>query len=78
MRKMVATTACLLVCLALLSGCASDKDAHSDSGLDNAVEVQMDTQGKTDIEFSSDNHDIVYDFKDPENADSIVVTPREY
>lgn len=77
MRGMIAIGACMLVCLALLSGCTYEKAANSESDLDNSVEIHIDAEGKGDIDISSGDPGIVYDFKDPENADGIVVAPRE-
>ena len=77
MRRMIAMWACMLVCLALLSGCTNEKAANSESDLDNCVEIHIDSVGKGDIDISSGDPGIVYDFKDSENADGIVVAPRE-
>lgn len=77
MRRMIAMWACMLVCLSLLSGCTNEKGTNSESDLDNSVEIHIDAEGKGDIDISSDDPGIVYDFKDPENADGIVVAPRE-
>lgn len=77
MRRMIAMGACMLVCLSLLAGCTSNKDADSESDLDNSGEFHIDAEGKGDFEVSSDDNGIVYDFKDPDNADGIVAAPRE-
>lgn len=77
MRRMITMWVCMLVCLSLLSGCTNEKDANSESDLDNSVEIHIDAEGKGDIDISSGDPGIVYDFKDPENADGIVVAPRE-
>ena len=68
----------MLVCLNLFSGCTDDKDkdnSGSDSG--NSVEIDIDTDAKDDTEISSGDGGIIYDFKDPENPDGIVIAPRE-
>lgn len=66
-----------VICLSLFSGCTNDKDnGNSDTGLGNSVDVDIDAEKKGDTDISSDD-DIVVDFKDPENADGIVVTPKE-
>lgn len=80
MKKIVIILACMLICLSLFSGCTNDKDnSNSDMGLDNAVDidVDVDAEPKGDTDISSGDDDIVFDFKDPENADGIVVTPKE-
>lgn len=75
MKKLVMILSCMLICLSLFSGCTNDKDnSNSDTGLDNAVDIDAEKKGDTDI---SIDDDIVVDFKDPENADGIVVTPKE-
>ena len=78
MKKSVIILACMLVCLSLFSGCTDDKDKdNSGSALGNSVEIDIDTDAKDDTEISSGDGGIIYDFKDPENADGVVVTPRE-
>ena len=77
MKRMIAMCACMLICLALLAGCTSNRDDDSESDLDNSVEFHIDAEGKSDFEISSEDNGIVYDFKDPDNADGIVVAPRE-
>lgn len=63
MKKLVIILACMLICLSLFSGCTDNKDnSNSSTGLGNSVDV---------------DGDIVFDFKDPENADGIIVTPKE-
>lgn len=60
MKKLVIILACMLICLSLFSGCTDNKDnSNSSTGLGNSVDV---------------DGDIVFDFKDPENADGIIVT----
>lgn len=77
MKKIVIILACMLICLSLFSGCTNDKDnSNLGTGLDNAVDIDVDAEPKGDTDISIDD-DIVFDFKDPENADGIVVTPKE-
>ncbi len=77
MKKLVIILACMLICLSLFSGCTNDKDnSNSGTGLDNAVDIDVDAEPKGDTDISIDD-DIVFDFKDPENADGIIVTPKE-
>ena len=80
MKKKAVILACMLVYSGLLSGCTNDKDRSSlskDSG--NAVEIidTNNTEEKGDTDRSLDDGDIEYEFKDPENADSIEVIPKE-
>lgn len=77
MKRMIAMCACMLICLALLAGCTKNKDVDAESDLDNSVEIHIDAEGKGDIDISSGDPGIVYDFKDPTNAAGIVVAPRE-
>ena len=78
MKKLVIVLACMLISLSLFSGCTDNKDNNnSGTDLDNAVDidVDVDAEPKSDTDISIDD-DIVFDFKDPENADGIVVTPK--
>lgn len=78
MKKLVIILACMLVCLSLLSGCTDDKDnSNSGTDLENAVEIDIDAEKKGDTEVSPDDNDIVYELKDPDNADGIEVAPKE-
>ena len=77
MKKSVIILACMLVCN-LFPGCTYDKDkdnSGADSG--NSVEIDIDTDAKDDTDISSGDGGIIYDFKNPENPDDIVITPRE-
>lgn len=79
MKKLVIILSCMLICLSIFSGCTNDKDnSNSDTGLGNAVDidVDIDAEKKGDTDISIDD-DIVVDFKDPENADGIVISPKE-
>ena len=78
MKKPVIILACMLVCLSLLPGCTGDNDKDNPgSDLGNSVDIDIDTDAKGDTEILSGDGGIIYDFKDPANADGIVVTPRE-
>ena len=78
MKKLVIILACMLVCLCLFSGCTDNKgDDNTGTDSSNAVEIDIDAEGKNDAEVSSDDNDIVYEFIDPENAAGIEVVPRE-
>ena len=85
MKKITIMLACMLACCALFSGC-TDKKGNSDQELGNSVEIddtglEIDAESKPDAEDNSANGDLpdgfVYEFKDPDNADGIVVTPRK-
>ena len=79
MKKKAVILACMLVYSGLLSGCTNDKDSSSlskDSG--NAVEIiDTDIEENEDTDQASDDGDIEYEFKDPEDADDIEVIPKE-
>ena len=87
MEKLVIILTCMLICLSLFSGCTNQKnDTNQEQSLGNSVEIDdMDfetgTEAKSDAEDNSSSitlpDGITYDFKDPENAEGIVVTPRE-
>ena len=78
MKKWLIILACMLVCFTLFTGCTGDsgKD-NSGSDLGNAVEIDIDTEGTDDTETSIGDGNIVYDFKDPENSDGIVVDIKD-
>ena len=87
MKKIAVILACMLACLTLFTGCTNQKDGDSqDTNLGKSVEIddvnlEIDAERKPGAEDISDNVDLpdgfVYEFKDPDNADGIVVTPRE-
>ena len=73
---------CTLVCLSLLSACTNDKNeakqnSVSDQSGNISFEVTLPDQGDVPfVEFVPDEN-ITYDFKEPENADGIVIAPKE-
>ncbi len=86
MRNFAIILVCMLVCLTLFSGCKDKKNnTDQDTNLGNSVEID-DTDITIDGEpgpHGEDNSDNVtlpdgftYSFRDPDNADGIVVTPR--
>jgi len=88
MKKLVVIVICLLTCFVLLTGCTDEKkDNQQNQDVGNSVEVDDNELGNNtvdelDIESASDTcytlpDGIVYEFKDPNNADGIVVTPKE-
>ena len=87
MKKIVIILACILVCFTLFTGCTDQKGSgNQDTNLGNSVEIDdtdlgIDTERKPDTEDNPAIIDlpdgITYSFKDPDNADGIVVTPRE-
>ena len=87
MKKIAAILACMLACLTLFTGCTDQKDSDSqDTNLGNSVEIDdtdidVDAGIKPDTGDNSDNVTLpggyTYSFRDPDNADGIVVTPRE-
>ena len=87
MKKITIILACMLVCFTLFTGCTNQKDGgDQDTNLGNSVEIddtdlEIDAERKPDAEDNSDNVDLpdgfTYSFKDPDNADGIVVTSRK-
>ena len=87
MKKIAMVLACMLVCFTLFTGCIDQKDSgNQDTNLGNAVEIddadiEIDAERQPDTENDSGNVDLpdgfTYSFRDPDNADGIVVTPRE-
>ena len=87
MKKITAILACVLVCFSLFTGCTDQKDgSNQDTNVGNSVEfddtdIDVDTETKPGVEDNSDSVSLpdgyTYSFKDPDNADGIVVTPKE-
>ena len=85
MKKIAIILACMLVCFLLFTGCTNLKDgSDQDTNVGNSVEIDdtdIDAGTKPGAEDNSDNVSLpdgyTYSFKDPDNADGIVVTPRE-
>ena len=87
MKKITAILACMVVCFLLFTGCTNQKDgSDQDTNLGNSVEIDdtdiaIDTEPGLDTEGNPDDVTLpdgfTYSFRDPDNADSIVVTPRD-
>ena len=87
MKKIAIILACMLVCLSLFTGCTDQKNGgDQDTNVGNSVEfddtdIEIDTEPGLDTEGNSDDvtlpDGITYSFRDPDNADGIVVTPRK-
>ena len=87
MKKIAIILAWMLVCFSLFTGCTNQKNGDDqDTNMGNSVEfddtdIDVDTETKPDAEDNSDSVSLpngyTYSFKDPDNADGIVVTPKE-
>lgn len=87
MKKFMIILACVLVCFSLFAGCTDQKgNDEQDTNLGNSVEIDdtdiaIDTEPGLDTEDNSNDitlpDGVTYSFRDPDNADGIVVTPRE-
>ena len=87
MKKIAIILAWMLVCFSLFTGCTNQKNGDDqDTNMGNSVEfddtdIDVDAGTKPGAEDNSDNVSLpdgyTYSFKDPDNADGIVVTPRE-
>ena len=87
MKKIMMILACVLVCFSLFTGCTDQKNGgNQDTNMGNSVEfddtdIDVDTETKPDAEDNSDSVSLpdgyTYSFKDPDNADGIVVTPKK-
>ena len=87
MKKIVMILACALVCFSLFTGCTNQKDGDDqDTNLGNSVEfddtdLAIDTDPGPDTEDNSGDVTLpdgfTYSFRDPDNADGIIVTPKE-
>ena len=86
MKKAAIILACMLVCITLFAGCTNRKDgSDQETNLGNSVEIDdtdlgIDSETKPDTEDNSAIIDLpegfTYSFRDPDQADGIVVTPR--
>ncbi len=87
MKKFMIILICVLTCFSLFTGCTDQKDSGDrNTNLKNSVEID-DTDIKVDTEpglVSENNSDNVslpdgfnYSFRDPDNANGIVVTPKK-
>ena len=87
MKKITAILAYMVVYFLLFTGCTNQKDgSDQDTNLGNSVEIDdtdidIDTEPGLDTEGNSDDvilpDGFTYSFRDPDNADGIVVTPKE-
>lgn len=87
MKKIAIILVCMLVCFSLFTGCTDQKDgSDQDTNVGNSVEIDdtdidVDAETKPGAEGNSDSVSLPdgysYSFKDPDNADGIVVTPKE-
>ncbi len=87
MKKFAIILTCILACFILFTGCTDQKDhSDQDTNLGNSVEIDatdfaIDAEGQPDAEGNSDNitlpEGFTYTFRDPDNSDGIVVTPRK-
>ena len=87
MKEIAIILVCMMVCFSLFTGCTDQKDgSNQDTNVGNSVEfddtdIDVDTETKPGVEDNSDSVSLpdgyTYSFKDPDNADGIVVTPRE-
>ena len=83
MKKLAIILVCMLACFTLFSGCKDKKDnTEQDTNVGNSVEVDDTDIADTDadIDMASGMETLpdgfTYTFKDPDNADGIVVTPK--
>ena len=77
----------MVACLLMFIGCTNQKgNDNQDTNMGNSVEIddadlEIETDRKPDTENDSNTVDLpdgfTYSFKDPDNADGIVVTPKE-
>ena len=87
MKEIAIILVCMMVCFSLFTGCTDQKNGgDQDTNVGNSVEfdvtdIDIDAGTKPGAEDNSDNVSLpdgyTYSFKDPDNADGIVVTPRE-
>ena len=86
MKKLTIILTGMLACFILFAGCTDQKDrGDQDTNLSTSVEIDdtdlgIDSETKPDTEDNSAIIDLpegfTYSFRDPDQADGIVVTPR--
>ena len=83
MKKFMIAFICVLACLTLFTGCTGKKnDSQQDQERGNSVEIDDADLDGADIEEDAPGtpdlpEGFTYSFRDPDNADGIVITPRE-
>ena len=87
MKEIAIILVCMMVCFSLFTGCTDQKNGgDQDTNVGNSVEfdvtdIDVDAETRPDAEDNSDDVTLpdgfTYSFRDPDNADGIVVTPRE-
>lgn len=80
MKRISIILVCVLACLFLLSGCRNNSNSSDDSAGAKSVEVDISGPESDNDEPSSETDssgDIVYNFRNPEDSDGIIITPRE-
>ena len=79
MKKLVILFISIMVCLTLLSACNSGDSGNDDNAGAKSVEIDdssLESDGDDTSDVQSDDG-FTYTLKDPDNADGIVITPRE-
>ncbi len=86
MKKIAIILTYMLICFSLFTGCTDKKGNNDqDTNVGNSVEIDDTDIADTDIDIDTDLEPgtetlpdgFTYTFKDPDNADGIVVTPKE-
>ena len=79
MKKISTIFVCILACLLLLSGCRNNQSESDNIAGVKSVEIDdsaLEPDGDISSEADSEG-EFTYSLKDPDNADSIVITPRK-
>lgn len=79
MKKLLIVFMSMLACLILLSACESGDNSSDDNTGAKSVEIDdsaLEPDGNDTSNVESDGG-FTYTLKDPDNADGIVITPRE-
>lgn len=75
MKKIVTILICILIFSTLFTGCINNRKEDEQNSGAMAVEID-DSNLESGSDISSEN-DIVYDFKNPEDSENIVVTQKK-
>jgi len=86
MKKFTIVLVFMLACFTLFSGCTDKKGNNDqDTNVGNSVEVDDTDIADTDVDIDTDVEPdtgtlpdgFTYTFRDPDNSDGIVVTPKQ-
>ena len=78
MKKLAIIFVSVLICIVLLAGCGNENSSSDNVGA-KSVEIDdsaLEPDGNVSSDVGSEGG-VTYTLKDPDNADGIVITPKE-